>query len=178
MVLVPLGNGEVHHTGDNMGTTRGTATASWALQEASHMNLRRSAAIVLSLWLSAAALVLTPGVATGDGGTAKETHAKETLPEKDTVPCDNASTVRLKVLINDDGRLEATGVVWSDDLDVWVWKFKHNDDLSATGDVKAKDADKSFKIVRTMVNFIGPDTVTFRADNTSTDESCRVTVNY
>jgi hypothetical protein len=154
------------------------------------MNFRRGAVIVLSLGLGAAAPVLTPGVAMGDGGTAKEIHAnhlapardtvpqKDTVPEKDTNPCADSSTVRLKVLVNDDGRLEVTGIVWSDDNDVWDWKFRHNDDVSADGDVKAKDADKSFKIVRTMYNFIGPDSVLFRADNSDTGETCKVTVNY
>lgn len=154
------------------------------------MNFRRSAVIVLSLGLGAAAPVLTPGVAMGDGGTAKEIHgnrlasrdavvSKDTVPEKDTNPCEESSTVRLKVLLNDDGRLEVTGIVWTNDDDVWDWKFKHNDDVSADGDVKAdKDADKSFKIVRTMYNFTGPDSVFFRADNTDTGEACKVTVNY
>lgn len=154
------------------------------------MNFRRGAVIVLSLGLGAAAPILTPGVAMGDDGTAKEIHGnrlaspretalqRDTTPQKDTNSCDTSSTVRLKVLINDDGRLEVTGVVWSDDSDVWDWKFKHNDDGSASGDVKAKDADKSFRIIRTMYNFTGPDSVFFRADNTNTGEACKVTVNY
>jgi hypothetical protein len=153
------------------------------------MNFRRGAVIVLSLALSAAAPVLTPGVAMGDGGTAKEVHGKHSPPRRDAVPkdaepekdtnaCERSSTVRLKVALNEDARLEVTGVVWSDDEDLWDWKFKHNDDVSADGDVKARDADKSFKIVRTMYNFTGPDSVLFRAENSKTGEACKVTVSY
>jgi hypothetical protein len=131
------------------------------------MYFRRGPVIVLSLVLSAAALVVTPGVAAGDDGTAKETN-----------DCEKSSIVRLKVITNENDRLEVTGIVWSDDEDIWDWKFKHNDDVSASGDVKAKDADKSFKIVRTMVNLAGPDTVVFRAENSRTGEVCRSDLNY
>ena len=51
-------------------------------------------------------------------------------------------------------------------------------DVSDEGGVKAKDADKSFKIIRTMVDFNGPDTVNFRAENTKTGEVCRVTQQF
>ncbi len=131
------------------------------------MSLRHGPAIVLSLALSAAALVLAPSAMAGDGGIVK-----------DTDPCEKSSTVRLKVTMLDDGRLEATGVVWSDDEDVWDWRFKHNDFISADGEVKAKDADKSFKIVRTMVNLDGPDAIVFRAQNRRTDEVCRAELYY
>lgn len=131
------------------------------------MFVRRGPAIVLSLVLSAAALTFAPSATAGDGGTVK-----------DVDPCEKASTVKLKVAMLDDGRLEATGVVWSDDDDIWDWKFKHNDFTSAEGDVKAKDADKSFKIVRAMVNLDGPDSFVFRAQNRRTDEVCRAELYY
>ncbi len=131
------------------------------------MFVRRSPAIVLSLVLGAAALVTAPSAAAGDGGTAKDVDS-----------CSSSSTYKLKVTTDDDGRLTVIGVVWSDDDDVWDWKFKHNDDVSAKGDVKAKDADRSFKIVRTMVNLAGPDTVTFRAENETTGEVCRGDVSF
>jgi hypothetical protein len=169
MVLVPPDNGVLHHAGSRIGITRGTSSGLLRVQEASNMIFRRGPVIVLSLVLGAAALVVTPSVAAGDDGTAKEINVNE---------CERSSTVRLKVLLNEDGRLEVTGIVWSDDEDVWDWKFKHNDDVSADGDVKARDADKSFKIVRTMYNFTGPDSVFFRADNATTGEACKVTVSY
>ena len=62
---------------------------------------------------------------------------------------------------------------------MWDWRFKHNGDESASGDVKAsQDTDKSFKIVRTMVNDSGPDTFVFRAENRRTAEVCRADVVY
>lgn len=131
------------------------------------MFVRRGPAIVLSLVLSAAALTFAPSATAGDGGTVK-----------DVDPCSKSSTVKLKVETIDGDRLEVTGIVWSDDDDVWDWKFKHNDDTSYSGDVKAKDADKSFKIVRTMVNFNGPDSIAFRAQNTRSDEVCRAELYY
>ncbi len=126
------------------------------------MFVRRSPAIVLSLVLGAAALVTAPSAAAGDGGTTKDVDS-----------CSNSSTYKLKVSTEDDGRLKVVGVVWSDDDDVWSWKLKHNDDVSAKGEVKAKDADRSLRIVRTMVDLVGPDTVGFRAENQSTGEVCR-----
>jgi len=131
------------------------------------MFVRRGPAIVLSLGLSAAALMLAPSATAGDGGTVK-----------DVDPCEKSSTVKLRVTMLEGGQLEATGIVWSDDEDIWDWRFKHNDDLSYEGDVKAKDADKSFKIVRTMVNFDGPDAIVFRAQNRRTDEVCRAELYY
>lgn len=132
------------------------------------MFVQRGPAIVLSLVLSAAALVLTPSVAAGDGGTVK-----------DVDPCEKSSTVKLRVTMLDDGRLEAAGSVWSDDEDLWGWKLKHDGDVSDSGFVKAKkDADQSFRIVRTMYNFLGPDFVVFRAENQATGEVCRAELYY
>lgn len=131
------------------------------------MTVRRGPAIVLSLVLSAAALAVAPSAVAGDGGTVKDTDS-----------CEKSSTVRLKVETVDGDRLAVTGIVWSDDEDVWDWKFKHNDETSYDGDVKAKDADKSFKIVRTMVNLTGPDSIVFRAQNRATNEVCRASLYY
>ncbi|GAB3767032.1 hypothetical protein FB382_001706 [Nocardioides ginsengisegetis] len=126
------------------------------------MHIRRSPAIVLSLVLSAAALSIAPGAVASDGGTAKDVDS-----------CSGPSTYKLKVTPDDDGHLQVVGVVWSDDNDVWSWRLKHNGDVSYTGDVKAKDADLSFRVVRTMVDLAGPDTVVFRAENDDTGEVCR-----
>jgi len=126
------------------------------------MSIRRSPAIVLSLVLSAAALLGAPGALASDGGTAKDVDG-----------CDAASTYKLKVVTEDDGRLTVIGIVWSNDNDVWSWRLKHNGDVSYSGDVKAKDADQSFRIVRSMVDWSGPDTIVFRAQNDDTGEVCR-----
>ena len=131
------------------------------------MFVRHSPVIVLSLVLSAAALVVAPAATASDDGTVK-----------DVDPCEKSSFNKLKISLDDDGRLQVVGVVWSDDDDFWQWKFKHNGDFSAGGEVKAKDADRSFRIVRTMVDLAGDDTITFRAENERTGEVCRNTLVY
>lgn len=126
------------------------------------MFVRRSPAIVLSSVLSAAALFITPSAVASDGGTVKDVDS-----------CDAASTYKLKVTLSDDDRLQVVGIVWSNDNDFWLWKFKHDGDYSAGGEVRAKDADLSFRIVRSMVDLAGPDTVSFRAENENTGEVCK-----
>ena len=143
------------------------------------MIVRRGPAIVLSLVLSAAALGTAPGAVASDGGPAKDVGDQVpadftfTDAQTDSDPCEKDSRVRLKVDTDEDGRLIAAGVVWSDDDDVWDWRFKHNEELSDKGEIKAKDDDKSLKVVRTMINFTGPDYVVFRAQNSVTEEVCR-----
>lgn len=131
------------------------------------MFVPRRLATVLTLGVSAAALVLAPSAMAGGGE-----------PATDKDPCEKSSTVKLKVTPQADGRFEVVGIVWSDDDDIWDWKMKHEGDVSAEGDVKAKDADKSFKITRTMVDFVGPDKFVFRADNRRTGEVCRAALTY
>lgn len=131
---------------------------------------RRGPAIVLSLVLSAAALVLAPGAGASDGGTAK-----------DVDPCSDAAKVKLKAEPFGDDRIETTGVVYSSGDDTWDWRFRHDDDISAKGEAKADgDGDgKSFRIVRTMVNFPGAaDFIVFRAENQRTGEVCRAELSY
>lgn len=147
------------------------------------MYVRRGPAIVLGLVLSAAALGVAPGAAASDGGTAKDVAAD--VPqgftfdgEVDASPCEKSSKVKLKVDQDADGRLVVAGIVWSDDADLWEWRFRHNDDTSAKGEIKAKDGEKSFRVVRTMVNLNGPDNVVFRAVNTVTSEVCRAELYY
>lgn len=94
----------------------------------------------------------------------------------DATSCSDASRVRVRATVLDDGAIEAVGVVFSDDDDLWEWKFKHNDDFSAMGEVKAKDADRSLRIVRTMVDVSGPDDIFFRAENNRTGEVCKLEV--
>lgn len=136
------------------------------------MFVRRGPAIMLSLVLGAAALVSAPSALARDG---------EIVKDIDSCQGAGTSTYKLKVTtvtVNDRLRLEVTGIVWSDDEDLWDWKFKHGDDVSDDGVVRAMDANKSFKIVRTMVDFAGPDTVVFRAENSNTHEVCRGEVIY
>ncbi len=129
---------------------------------------RRGPAIALSFVLSAAALAVAPSAVAGDGGTAK-----------DTDPCSKSSKVKVKADPFGDDRFEVTGVVFSSDDDSWDWRFKHEEDVSAKGEAKA-DGDgegRSFKVVRTMVNFPGAsDHIVFRAENQRTGEVCRVDV--
>jgi hypothetical protein len=162
-------------------------TASGALDSQrtreAHMFVRRSPAIVLGLVLGAAALAPAPAVAS-DGGTAKDVAPvrSEPAPKKIADPvmdfngCQGSSKVKVKATLMSNGEFEAVGVVFSEDDDVWSWKFKHNGDFSAMGDVKAKDADRSFRVVRLMLDLSGPDDVLFRAWNTVTGEACKVTV--
>lgn len=137
------------------------------------MHVLRSLAFGLSLVLGSAALVGAPSALGSEGETAKIDRAVD--PEQDFFSCEGG-TSRVKVKLGPDvnGRLEAVGVVFSEGEHQWSWKFKHNEDFSARGTVKAqeREVDRSFRIVRTMVNFVGPDTVTFRAVDDVTNELC------
>ena len=86
----------------------------------------------------AVAVLATLGlVLGGPAAVAKRDQAK-----KDKDDCRETSSVKLKVEPESGGVLQVTAVVWSDDSDEWDWRMKHNDDVSARGTVKAKDADK------------------------------------
>lgn len=169
MVLVPPDNGDMHLSGIRIHITRGIrSNRSLGSQEAGHMFVRRGPAIVLSLVLSAAALVITPGAMASDGGTAKDVDS-----------CSGPSAYKLRVMLDENDRLDVVGVVWSNDDDLWSWRFRHNDDLSAKGEVRSNgDADRSFRIQRTMYDFPGTDNVVFRAENQRTGEVCRGELNY
>jgi hypothetical protein len=132
------------------------------------MSVRRSPAIVLSLVLGAAALA-APGALARDGGTAKDGVERKS--------CDGPSDVRLRVGLVEGNidRLDVVGAVFSADDDVWAWRLRHNGELSAQGEVRARDdVDRSFRVTRTMFNFAGVDNVVFRAENQRTGEVCRV----
>jgi hypothetical protein len=135
------------------------------------MIVRRSPAIVLSLVLSAAALSVAPALAK-DGGTAKDVSRND---------CDGKSWVRLKLdsIDGNSDRFSVTGAVFSDDDDVWSWKMRHDGDLSADGEVRARDdIDRSFRVTRTMLDFYGDDDVVFRAENERTGEVCKISRDY
>lgn len=131
------------------------------------MYVRRGPGIVLSLVLSAAAFVMAPSAMADDVGTAK-----------DVDPCSQAATVKLRATTRDDGRIEIIGTVWSNDDNVWDWRFKHNGDISFEGAVVADgDEAKSFRIERTMVPS-PPDNIIFRADNRANGQVCRAEINF
>ncbi len=96
------------------------------------MSVLRSLAFGLSLVLSSAALVGAPSALAGEGETAKiDFRAAE--PDQSFSPCSGTSRVKVKVSADDQGQLEAVGVVFSEGEDVWSWKFKHDNDFSARG---------------------------------------------
>ena len=124
---------------------------------------RSGPVIVLSLALSAAALVAAPSAVAGDDGVVK-----------DIDPC-GTGAIKVRIEAYGDGRFEVSGVVYSQDSDVWSWRLRHNEDVSASGEVRA-DGDgegRSFKIVRTMVDLPGSEFIAFRAENERTGLSCR-----
>ena len=131
------------------------------------MIVRRGPGIVLSLVLSAAAFAMAPSAMADDVGTAK-----------DVDPCTQSATVKLRSVTRDDGRIEIGGTVWSNDDNVWDWRFKHNGDLSFDGAIKADgDQAKSFRVERTMVPST-PDKIIFRAENRANGQVCRAEINY
>lgn len=143
------------------------------------MHVLRSLAFGLSLVLSSAALVGAPGAQAGEGEAAKiDYRAADPVPEFGT--CSGTSRVKVRVEADAEGRLEAVGVVFSEGEHVWSWKFKHDNDFSAKGEVRAKEreVDRSFRIVRSMINFEGTDVVSFRAVNESTGEVCDAELSY
>lgn len=136
------------------------------------MIVRRGPAIVLSLALGAAALSGVSALAK-DGGAAKDGPAR--------VDCSQSSEVRLNVrpIDGNSDRFEVVGAVFSADDDIWEWKMRHDGDVSAQGDVRARDdIDRSFRVSRTMLDFPGTDNVVFRAENQRTGEVCRYAREY
>ncbi|MDQ4051264.1 MAG: hypothetical protein M3237_01010 [Actinomycetota bacterium] len=140
------------------------------------MSVLRSLAFGLSLALSSAALVSAPGAFAGEGETAKI----DPILEQQFEPCSAGSWTKVRVTSDGQGTLEAVGVVFGDGEDIWSWKLKHDDDFSARGRVLAKEreVDRSFRVVREMVDFQGPDKVTFRAVNETTNELCIASLTF
>jgi hypothetical protein len=123
---------------------------------------------------------MAPNAVAVEGGPAKDGHVSQrSSPVKDSAPCADGSRVRLKIVSEDDGVLIATGTVWTQGTDRWAWRFMHNSDLSAHGQVKAHPGKgPAFQVTRSMVNLIGPDHFVFRAENLKSGEVCRVDVFY
>jgi hypothetical protein len=126
----------------------------------------RSLPTALAGLLAASALLAAPSAVAKDDVS------------KNVNPCKETSSVKLKAEADSPGIIKVTGVVFSQDDDTWEWKMRHNDDTSAKGTVKAKDADRSFKIIRDMADFSGTDDISFRAENLATGEVCSVSVPY
>lgn len=142
------------------------------------MFVRRGPAIVLSLVLSAAALISAPGALASDGGAAKDNNL-----ETDRSSCEGPAgpSARLKVSTIDgnESRLQVVGVVFSDDSDLWDWRMKHNGEVSYEGRARGReDIDRAFRVSTTMINLYGVDTVVFRAENLQTGVICRAVVDF
>lgn len=138
------------------------------------MLVRRVPAIVLSLALGAAALISAPIALASDGGNATDNGPVRK-------PCETSSWMRLnaKPVEGNADRFDVIGAVFSDDDDVWDWKFRHNGDLSFSGDVRARDdIDRSFRVTRTMLDLSDVDDIVFRAENRRTGEVCRISYSY
>ena len=129
------------------------------------MSARRVVVVMLSLGLSAAALVSAPSALSNDDvdGRVDCARANDARP----------SQHRLHIVSEGSGRLSVVGSVFSDDEDLWEWRMKHNFDISSEGRVMAKDANRSFRIERSMIDLPGTDTILFMARNTETGEVCR-----
>lgn len=110
--------------------------------------------------------------------TAGPAQARSTVVTEGACKGSPNSSWKLKVAEESNGSLTVTAAVFSEDTDQWAWKLKHNDDVSAKGTVTARDGDRSFRIVRSMLNFSGPDEITFRAGNKDSDEVCRGDVTF
>lgn len=142
------------------------------------MLVRRGPAIMLSLVLGAAALISAPGALARDGGAAKDNNAEV---QKDECRGASDAVVRLKVvgIEGNNNRFRAAAVVFSDDTDLWDWKLRVNGAVTDEGRTRGRtDSDLAFRVTRSVLNFPGPDTVTFRADNLRSGAVCRATVNY
>ncbi len=140
------------------------------------MFVRSVPAIVLSLALGAAALVSAPIAFAGDGGNATD-------PQKDWSSCGEGTATRAKLRVStldgNNSRLQVIGSVWSNDTDAWLWKLKHNGEVSDDGRARgSEETDLSFRVIRTMVNLYGADDVVFRAENQRTGEVCRASLSY
>jgi hypothetical protein len=79
----------------------------------------------------------------------------------------------------DDGRLEVEGQVDSNRAgQTWSWRIVHNGSISASGTRTTLAPSGSFTVRRTVLNRLGTDTITFRAQNTRSGEVCRGTVYF
>lgn len=128
---------------------------------------RRTPRAVLAALLSAGVLLAVPAA-----------QAKDADPAPVIEDCRKSSEVKLKAEDDGGGVIKVSASVFSEDDDTWDWRLKHNDEVSYKGTVKAKDADRSFRIIRDMADFSGTDEIGFRAQNNATGEVCSVSIQY
>ncbi len=133
-----------------------------------HVVRRRAPRLVAGLLL-AVSMVLA-----GPSAVAK----KDDSLVKDVDTCKKSSVVKLRAVDAGNGIIQVSASVFSEDDDTWDWRMRHNGDLSYKGTVKAKDADRSFRIVREMADFSGLDEISFRAQNNATNEVCSLAIEY
>ncbi len=129
------------------------------------MSLRFRLVVVLGFLLGSAATVLAPPAMAGDDDGRSACG-----------PSGSTAEFRMNLTPSDDYRLTVTFAVFSNDLDEWNWKLIHNDEVSARGESQARDADRSFRVVRRMIDAPGVDSVVFRAENSVTHDVCRGTM--
>lgn len=128
---------------------------------------RRAPRAVLAGLLAGAVLMAMPSAQARDDDSVQEKK-----------PCRETSDVKLKAEDAGGGVIQVSASVFSEDDDTWDWRMKHNDEPTYKGTVKAKDADRSFRIVRDMADFAGVDDIAFRAQNNATGEVCSVSIEY
>lgn len=124
--------------------------------------------------LVAGLLLAASMVLAGPSAVAKKDP--EVVKEVDS--CKKTSDVKLRAADAGNGVIQVSASVFSEDDDTWDWRLRHNGDLSYKGTVKAKDADRSFRIVREMADFAGVDDIAFRAQNNVTGEVCSLSISY
>lgn len=132
------------------------------------MSARLSLAIVLASVASAATLVCAPGAFAGDGAT-----------DRGDCKGDSTADYRLRVVDDGDGRVRRRRCGVQQRLRRLV--LAHAAQRRRLGQGRgpqAKDDDKSFRIVRTMVDLPNPDDIVFRAVNQTTGEVCRGELSY
>jgi hypothetical protein len=126
---------------------------------------RRTSLAAITLALTAPLLVCAPAHASG-GGDAVVNRGS----------CSGSTDWKLKVK-PDDGRIELEAEVDSDrNGQVWHWKIRHNDSLSASGTGTTAGDSGSFEVHRRMSNLAGTDRFAFRAVYGATGEICRGTI--
>lgn len=90
--------------------------------------------------------------------------------------CSGSTHWKLKVG-PEDRRLEVEAEVDSNrNGQTWRWRIYHDGSLSASGTRTTRPPSGSFEVRRTVVDRRGADTLTLRARNPRTGETCRGTV--
>lgn len=141
------------------------------------MFVLRGPAIVLSLVLGAAALFSAPALAS-DGRAAKDGNT-EIQREACEGPGGAVTRIKATPIEGNSYRFRVVGTVFSDDTDVWDWKIRFNGVVTDEGRARGReDSDLAFRVSRMMIDFSGPDTIIFRAENLRTGAVCRATVDY